>query len=117
MRKPISLWIFGIGGIVYNLLSMVILFTALIMPAQYYSFFIPFVAITILLLLFLIASSIEMFKLKKGGKNIFVGITLLMSPFLILFFSVSPIIAILLVIFLLVFVAYFLNPSIRRLFN
>ena len=117
MKKPISLWIFGITGIICDLLSMAVFFMVFIMLAQYNSFFIPFITITILLLLLLIVSSIEMFKLKRGGKNIFIFLTLAMNIFLFIYLLAFPVVNVCFAISLLVFIAYFLNPSIRKLFN
>lgn len=125
MRRPISLWIFGIGGIITDLFSGAIFFMMFLMPAQAF-FWNGFVSIILLLLLLLFISIIGLFRLKNWGKNIFVTITLIMNSLLILFetylvlrtrsIDLLVVIDIILILFIISFIIYFSLPSTRKLF-
>lgn len=66
---------------------------------------------------FLAITSIGFLKLKKRAKNTFFMITLIMSLSLIWYLSAFSWSNIIVVIFLLFFIIYFLNPSVKRLFR
>ena len=116
-KIPGTLWMFGILAIISDLFAGTILFMMLAMPAQAFSCFTPFIGVTALLLLFLIISTVGVFKLKRWGRNIFVSLTLIMSCFLFWFFLFNLLLNILLSIYIISFTFYFLNPSTRKMFK
>ena len=119
MKRPISLWIFGIGGVIINVFGGAILFLMLYMPLGAF-FMVQFLTITALLILLLIASGIALFRLKKWGRNIIIVITIIMNLFIIILLTdlkIFPIVNISVIIFLICFIFYFLKSSTRELFN
>ncbi|MCG2714583.1 MAG: hypothetical protein L6308_07085 [Candidatus Omnitrophica bacterium] len=116
MKRPISLWVFGIGGVITNILGGIILFLMLYMPIGAF-FMIQFLATTCLLILLLIISTIALFKLKKWGRNIFIVFTLILNIILIWYLLYFSLLTIAVIIFLICFVVYFFKPSTRALFN
>jgi len=119
MKRPISLWIFGITGVVANISSGIIFFLMFYMSARAF-FWSKFIIITLLLLLMLIITAIGLFSLKRWGRNIFSVFTIIINSSIIVLLSrlmVFPVINIVLIVFLICFVVYFLKPSTRRLFD
>lgn len=119
MKRPISLWIISILGIITDIFSGAIICMGLIMPAQAF-FWNQFIAITLLLLLLFIVSIIGLFKLKKWGRNIFVTLTLIMNLSMVVLLSrlnIFHILNTIFIFFILSFSIYFLHPSVRRLFK
>lgn len=117
MKLPISLWIFEIGAMVTNLIALTIFFLIFIMPAQAFSFFIPFISTAVIFLLLIIISGLGVFFFKGWGYYIFVITTFIMNLFLAFCLLVIPGINIMEIAFLACFMVYFLKPSTRRLFN
>jgi hypothetical protein len=125
MERPISLGVFGAGGIITNVFLGVFFYPLLYMFTQFYLFtWIIFLILAVLFYPVLVVSFIAMLKLKKWGRNIFVTITLVVNCSVVLFLTImlpSSVdflsLDILLTVFIISFVVYFLKPSTRALFN
>jgi len=116
MKIPVSLWMFGIGGIIISIFAGMFLFLMLYMPVGAY-FMVQFLIGTCLVVLLFIISTIALFELKKWGRNIFVVFTSISNVFLIWYLLYFSFLSIFAIIFFLCFIAYFLKPSTRELFN
>ena len=125
MKTPISLWVFGMVGIITNVFLAVSFYPLLYMFTQFYLFtWIIFLILAVLFYPVLVASLIAMLKLKKWGRNIFVTITIVVNCFVVLFLTIMLPgsvdflnLDILLTVFVISFAVYFLKPSTRALFN
>lgn len=118
MKRPIGLWVFWIIGLITDILGGILFYFILYIPLQRFLFtWFLFLAIVILYLPFLIIVSIEFFRLKKWAKDIFFMVSIIMNIVIVWYLSVFPLLNIISVIFLLSFIVYFLNPSVRRLFK
>jgi hypothetical protein len=125
MKTPISLWVFGMVGIITNVFLAVSFYPLLYMFTQFYLFtWIIFLILAVLFYPVLVASLIAMLKLKKWGRNIFVNITIVVNCFVVLFLTIMLPgsvdflnLDILLTVFVISFAVYFLKPSTRALFN
>ncbi|MFA6358366.1 MAG: hypothetical protein WCY09_06885 [Candidatus Omnitrophota bacterium] len=116
MKKPVSLWMFGIGGIITDILGGGLLFLMLYMPVGAY-FMVQLLVVTCLLILLLVMSTVALFKLKKWGKNIFVVLTLILNIVLIWGLLHFSLMSIFVIIFIFCFMVYFLKPEVRKLFD
>jgi hypothetical protein len=125
MKTPISLWVFGMVGIITNVFLAVSFYPLLYMFTQFYLFtWIIFLILAVLFYPVLVASLIAMLKLRKWGRNIFVTITIVVNCFVVLFLTIMLPgsvdflnLDILLTVFVISFAVYFLKPSTRALFN
>ena len=127
MKSLIGLWIFGIVGVIANVVFAVFFYPLLYMFTQFYLFtWIIFLILVALFFPVLIISFIAMLKLKKWGRNIFVTITLIINCLTILFLTVMLLtsgmtdflnVVIILTVFIISFMVYFLKPSTRALFS
>lgn len=127
MKRPISLWVFGIGGVVTNAVFAVFLYPLFYMFTQFYLFtWIIFLILAALFFPVLIISFIAMLKLKRWGRNIFITMTLIINWSIILFSTVTILssgitdflnIGIILMVFIISFMVYFLKPSTKALFS
>ncbi len=119
MKIPISLWLFGIVGVITNIISGVIFYPPFYIYTQL-SFFVwvAFLVIAGLFIPFQIVLYIGILKLQKWARNIFVIITLVMNSLLILLLLLgSFFLAVIIIAFLVCFIMYFFEPSTRKLFN
>jgi len=127
MKRPISLWIFGIGGVVTNVIFAVFLYPLFYMFTQFYLFtWIVFLILAALFFPVLVISFIAMLMLRSWGRNIFVYMTLIINCFIILFSTVTILTSrtydflfldIILIVFIIFFMIYFLKPSTKALFG
>lgn len=127
MKRPISLWVFGIGGVVTNAVFAVFFYPLFYMFTQLYLFtWIIFLILAVLFFPVLIISFIAMLKLKRWGRNIFITMTLIINWSIILFSTVTILtsgmtdflkIGIILIVFIISFMVYFLKPSTKALFS
>ena len=118
MKAPISLWMFGIAGMIINVFAGAVSYPLFYMLTQlYFVLWVIFLFAVLLFIPFLIICCIGMLKLRRLGKNIFVAITFIMTIILIKFFSYVPLLSIALTIFLISSTIFFLQPSTRRLFD
>jgi len=127
MKRPISLWIFGIGGVVTNVIFAVFLYPLFYMFTQFYLFtWIVFLILAALFFPVLVISFIAMLMLRSWGRNIFVYMTLIINCFIILFSTVTILTSrtydflfldIILIVFIIFFMIYFLKPSTKALFD
>jgi len=120
MKRPVSLWVFGIVGIIVDILLLALMFMAFFMPVcatQSYIIFGVYIAIFVSLLLFIIGSAIEMIKLKRRGKNTFIMLTILLSPLLVIWLLFFLPAGIGFIIFYILFIGYFTGSSVKKLFN
>ncbi|MFA5177930.1 MAG: hypothetical protein WC440_07310 [Candidatus Omnitrophota bacterium] len=127
MKRPVSLWMFGLGGIVADAVFAVFLYPLFYMFTQYYLFtWIVFLSLAALFFPVLVVSFTAMLRLKKWGRNIFISMTLAINCFVILFSAATILssgttdsfnIVIILAVFIISFIAYFLKSSTRALFN
>lgn len=127
MKRPISLWIFGIGGVVTNVIFTVFLYPLFYMLTQFYLFtWIVFLILAALFFPVLVISFIAMLMLRSWGRNIFVYMTLIINCFIILFSTVMILTSrmddflfldIILIVFIILFMIYFLKPSTKALFG
>ena len=120
MKRPISLWIFGIGGMITNIFSGIIFYLVFYLYTQLYLLlWIIFPIIAGLFILSVVVSYIGMLRLKKWGRNIFVIITLIMNSLMILLLPRLEFLLMraILTVFTISFVFYFLKPSTREMFN
>jgi len=127
METPISLWIFGLGGVISSVFFAVYFYPLFYMFTQFYLFtWIIFLILAVLFFPVLIVSFIAMLKLRRWGRNIFVIMVLTINCFVILFLTVNILasgrddninIDIILTVFIISFIVYFLKPSTRALFN
>ena len=127
LKRPIGLWIFWILGIVSNIFLGKTFYPVLYMFTQLSLFlWIVFLLIAALFLPLLIISSIGLLRLKRWGRNIFFSITLIMNiPVIVLLTLVSFtskasdlfIQDVILLLFIVLFMVYFLHPSVRKLFK
>ena len=132
MKRPISFWIFGIMAISvdfyigYLFLPVVMMLTqyhlAMLLGNNYYN---VFYGILFLFLIFVLVLLAGFCRLKKWAYYIFVILTLLLN-FLMSFIYIGKFIegnfnlrvsTLILIISTICFVAYFLRPSTRRMFN
>ncbi|MFA5149451.1 MAG: hypothetical protein WC937_04370 [Candidatus Omnitrophota bacterium] len=127
MKRLVSLWVFGIGGVVTDAVFVVFFYPLFYILAQSYLFtWIVFLTLVVLLFPVLIVSFVAMLRLKKWGRNIFISMTLIINFFVILFTTAMILtsrttnflnIVIILVIFIILFIVYFLKPSTMALFD
>ena len=127
MKSKMSLWIFGIGGVISNVVCAVFFYPLLYMFTQFYLFtWIMFLILAALFFPVLIILFIAVLKLKRWGRNIFITITLTMNCLTILFLTMMQltsgmtvflIVDTILTVFIISFMVYFLKPSSRELFN
>jgi len=119
MKRPISLWVFGVGAMVMNILSWMLLSLMFYMPARG-SIWDKFLIISIFLFFLLLGVNIELFRLKRWARNMFVIVTLIVNSAVVALlttFMVFPAMNIFLMVFILSFTVYFLKPSTRRMFS
>lgn len=132
MKRPISLWIFGIMAISVNFYIGYLFLPAFMMLIQYHlamllgnNYYNVFYSLLFLLSICILALLAGLFRLKKWAYYIFVALTLLLN-FLMFFIHVGNLIdgqfnlrifSLILIISTVCFIIYFLKPSTRRLFN
>jgi len=117
MKNTFGLWVFLIGMIFTDFLSLVLLFFAFIMPAQAFSYFIIFKLVMAMLSLLLIISIFGICYFKKWGYYLFIAITILLNLFLGLYLLMVPILSIILIIFLSCFLFHFSKSNVNKLYS
>ncbi len=119
MKRPISLWILTIAGMVTNILSGIIFYPVFYMFTQFYLFtWVIFIASVVVFIPLQVFLCIGVLRLARRCFNIFFILTLAMNVLLFFYFSLNfPLLACIVVGFLVYFISYFVKPSTRKLFN